>query len=297
MNEQKTRSNDLLWHYTSPKGLTGIIESSSLWATDVFYLNDSAEFMYGINIAREIVKQKISSLSGDEKKRLESFDTHLSFIGPDYKRPVYVCSLSKAENELSQWKAYCREGGFSIGFPRKGFVEAIQNQHFELKECVYNSTEQQNIINVLIDSRVIPYIENPEQFSQIPCTPDMISAIVSGGVNEFLWELSSTCSILKHPSFEREEEWRLIFDHRYAYEKDESGKNKIEPQFRTKTGLIIPYIRIKLPENEDFWRQVSIIIGPTKYEKELKGSLYTLYGKYHTTAISITQSKIPFREL
>ena len=28
----------------------------------------------------------------------------MSFIGPDHKRPVYVCSLSKTENELSDWE-------------------------------------------------------------------------------------------------------------------------------------------------------------------------------------------------
>jgi hypothetical protein len=61
--------------------------------------------------------------------------------------------------------------------------------------------------------------------------------------------------------------------------------------------LIIPYIFIKLPKNEDFWRQVSIIIGPTKYEKELRGSVHTLFRKYHVTDISITHCGIPFREL
>ncbi len=290
MNEQKTTSNDLLWHYTTPEGLTGIIESSSLWATDIFYLNDSAEFMHGINIARKIIKRTISSLFGGEKERLERFDTDLSFIGPDHNRPVYVCSLSKAENELSQWRAYCRGGGFSIGFPHQGLVDAIQGQHFELKECVYDTKEQERIINQLIDSYVMPYIQHPEQFSKIPCTPDMVSAIVCGGSNKFLWELYSTCSTLKHPSFEREEEWRLVFDHRRPF-------NEIKPKFRTKNGLIIPYVCINLPENEDFWRRVRISIGPTKYEKELRGSVHTLFRKYHATSIGITHSDIPFREI
>jgi hypothetical protein len=297
MNERKTTSNELLWHYTTPEGLTGIIESNSLWATDVFYLNDSAEFIHGIDIARKIIKQKISLLVGDEKKRLERFATDLFFIGPNHKRPVYICSLSKTKDELSQWRAYCRGGGFCIGFPRQGLIEAIQGQHFELKECVYDVGEQQKIINCLIDSRVMPYIKNPEQFSKIPCTPDMISSIVCGGSNKFLWELYSICSTLKHPSFEREEEWRLVFEHGYAFEKDENGKNKIGPEFRTKSGLIIPYICIKLPNSEDFWRRVMIIIGPTKYGKELNGSVHTLFRKYHATSIGIAHSEIPFREL
>ena len=297
MNEQKTTSNDLLWHYTTPEGLTGIIESNSLWATDVFFLNDSAELMHGINIARGIIKQKIPSLRGDEKEHLKRFDTDLSFVGPDHNRPVYVCSLSNAENELSQWRGYCRGGGFSIGFPHQGLVAAIQDQHFELAACVYDDSEQQRIIGDLIRSQVMPYIKNLEQFSKVPCTPDMVSAIVCGGSNKFLWELYSTCSTLKHPSFEREKECRLVFDHGYVFEKDENGKNKIGPEFRTRNGLIIPYISIKLPESEDFWRKVRIIIGPTKYEKELKGSVHTLFRKYHATSIGIMQSEIPFREL
>jgi hypothetical protein len=297
MNEQKTMRNDLLWHYTTPEGLTGIIESNSLWATDVFYLNDSKEFMHGINIARELIKQKLSSLDGAKKSRLERFDKDLSHIGPDHKRPVYICSFSKTKDELSQWRAYCRGGGFSIGFPHQGLVDAIQGQHFDPMECVYDNDTQKNIIDHLIDLQVMPYIENPQQFSKIPCTEQEISGIVCGGSTKFLWELSSTCSTLKHPSFKREEEWRLVFDHGYAFEKDENDKNKIVPEFRTKAGLIIPYTRIKLPEHEDFWRQVRIVIGPTKYEKELMGSVHTLFRKSHETEISITHSEIPFREL
>ncbi len=287
---QLSTSTDLLWHYTTPEGLTGIIESNSLWATNIFYLNDSAEFMHGIDTARRIIKQKISSLREGERKRLDSFDTHLSFVGPDHNRAIYVCSLSKTEDELSQWRAYCRGGGFSIGFPRQGLVNAIHGQHFELKECVYGAKEQEEIIRHLIDSHVIPYIEKPEQFSKIPCTPDMVSAIVSGGIGEFLWELYSTCSSLKHPSFEREKEWRLVFDHKRPF-------NEVKPEFRTKNGLIIPYICIKLPQNEDFWKQIRIIIGPTKYEKELEGSVRALFRKYYEYSLRITPSEIPFREL
>ena len=65
----------------------------------------------------------------------------------------------------------------------------------------------------------------------------------------------------------------------------------------TKNGLIIPYTSIKLPKNEDFWKEVRIIIGPTKYEKELKGSVHTLFRKHHAMAIDISYSKIPYREL
>ncbi len=88
-----------------------------------------------------------------------------------------------------------------------------------------------------------------------------------------------------------------MFDHGFAYEKDENGKNKVTPEFRSKTGLIIPFISIALPKSEDFWRKVRVIIGPTKYERELRSSVHTLFRKHHATSIGIVDSQIPFREL
>ena len=36
----------VLYHYTSPSGLAGIVERTQLWATDVRFLNDSQELKY-----------------------------------------------------------------------------------------------------------------------------------------------------------------------------------------------------------------------------------------------------------
>lgn len=36
----------MVYHYTSPDGLSGIIKNKSLWFTDCAYLNDMNEFNY-----------------------------------------------------------------------------------------------------------------------------------------------------------------------------------------------------------------------------------------------------------
>ena len=46
MNE----TEKILYHYTSLEGLLGIIESKSIWATNVLYLNDASELNYSINL-------------------------------------------------------------------------------------------------------------------------------------------------------------------------------------------------------------------------------------------------------
>lgn len=44
-----------LFHYTCQKGLSGIIESGVVWATNVLYLNDSSELTYRFSQVREIL--------------------------------------------------------------------------------------------------------------------------------------------------------------------------------------------------------------------------------------------------
>lgn len=34
----------ILHHYTTQEGLLGIVESKSIWATNIYYLNDAAEY-------------------------------------------------------------------------------------------------------------------------------------------------------------------------------------------------------------------------------------------------------------
>ena len=47
-----------LYHYTSLKGLRGILSTRQIWATDILYLNDSAEFIFTINLLRTILKEE-----------------------------------------------------------------------------------------------------------------------------------------------------------------------------------------------------------------------------------------------
>lgn len=44
-----------LFQYTSQKGLLGIIASGVVWATNVLYLSDSSELLYGFSKVREIL--------------------------------------------------------------------------------------------------------------------------------------------------------------------------------------------------------------------------------------------------
>ena len=47
---QNTRPASFLYHYTSQRGLLGILENKKIWATNIHYLNDSAELYHAIDV-------------------------------------------------------------------------------------------------------------------------------------------------------------------------------------------------------------------------------------------------------
>ena len=46
---------EILYHYTTAKGLLGIFNTKSIWATHVSYLNDEQEFVYITTIFKKIM--------------------------------------------------------------------------------------------------------------------------------------------------------------------------------------------------------------------------------------------------
>ena len=56
---------DKLYHYTSRKGLLGIIQNHELWMTNILYLNDSREFMYTLELVKSEIDKWIDEVSNN----------------------------------------------------------------------------------------------------------------------------------------------------------------------------------------------------------------------------------------
>ena len=62
----------VLYHYTSASGLKGIVESGTLWATDVLHLNDSSEISYAVELIRRIFVGEAEKHTGWTKPLLST---------------------------------------------------------------------------------------------------------------------------------------------------------------------------------------------------------------------------------
>jgi hypothetical protein len=139
--------NGHLCHYTTAEGLISMITKREIWATDIFYLNDKSELVYGIDLAtdelkcgrvpdayRSGVSEAIDRLSG-----LKELRPHLT------AHRVYVCSFSGKLDDLSQWRSYCPQGGYAVEFSPEMLIATAHRQGFDLFACVYKEEAQRRL--------------------------------------------------------------------------------------------------------------------------------------------------------
>ena len=104
----------ILYHYTTPAGLLGIVEKKEIWASHTQYLNDQREFRHAVGIIEEEIAAMKKMHQHD--KHQELLDEMASVLKDSESMNVCVCSLSEERDILSQWRAYGGGAGFSIGF-------------------------------------------------------------------------------------------------------------------------------------------------------------------------------------
>jgi len=189
-------------------------------------------------------------------------------------KPLYfVCCFSEEEDDLNQWRSYCRTGGVAIGLRRGDLLDLAGNQGLkgpgfapQLVRCIYEEEEQRKVIRLCIKKAAGVMPGGTFGASMSPEEIDQLRA------NLLLYILAS--QPIKHKNFRGEKEWRLIV------QLDPGMREDKRRGFRSHNGLIIPYWKIYLDpyEKEDrrIWAKVRVTVGPTPHPQELKASVEDL---------------------
>jgi hypothetical protein len=197
-----------LYHYTSPSGLLGIIESGRLRATNVEYLNDQNELHHAIRVFL------------DELRGMASIETHVSrkeWLEYAYREVdkskynlvsmSFVTCFSTLADDLSQWRGYGDgEGGISIGFDTLEVSKRIGKYGAILVPVVYSHTEQQKIVRFVLSwaaARISDRVNEIEDTKRA----EFVTAW-SGYLSDKLEVIALT---FKSPAFKAESEWRIIY--------------------------------------------------------------------------------------
>lgn len=194
-----------LHHYTTVGGLQGIIETGTLWASDVRFMNDSSELQYAIDLIDEVFWQVLEEEADPEVKNSL---THRAGIANGFEigRQPFIACLCEDDDLLSQWRGYgYQDASVSLGFDLSmlsRFDELPPQTH--LRKVVYNQAQQRHEVQMVVRA----WLEGITSLRAEGRTLDELFPYPA------IWALQIALYdhhlCFKHPSFSEEQEWRFI---------------------------------------------------------------------------------------
>lgn len=288
----KNLSNDLyaerpsgtLYHYTSLSGLEGILNTSSLWASDIRYLNDAAEMQHTAEVIRIEIAKRLESGSGNPTL-LSQFKEWI-FDRLENGHMLFVASFTANGNILSQWRGYCQHGkGVSLGVDSGFILDCATRQSFQIGKCIYDYDRQMQLASQIIASieRLAEQVGEADKSRRHPSQSfhDIFEAVES--------DILRIASLLKHPSFKEEDEWRVVSPVLTNYITSPIC-------YREGHSMLVPYLEFKLGR-KDKMQFDHIYIGPTPNINLSMSSLSRFLSRKNAAPSSgITYCDIPYRQ-
>lgn len=281
-----------LYHYTDANGLLGILKKNQIWLTNIQFLNDSNEFEEGEEYITQAIEEEIKFIEANpypppegspfEEISQKAIIDYLLHIKSNLQRGhpqsdprsfLFVFSLSKEKDLLSQWRGYCPNGGYSIGFETLKLKEILQKYEakISLNGCFYEDQSKKAHSISKVKSLTNNYVSKMTYLTEEQ-VKDFTNELYYHPVNELLF----MCGIFKHQSFYEEKEYRIIAN---GY-KDEWIN------YRVSENIIVPYIEVEM----DTSIISEIVIGPTNNPRTKK-SLETFLNQIgKLNKIEITES-------
>jgi hypothetical protein len=275
-------SDKILYHYTSLEGILGIIESNSIWATNILYLNDASELNYAEGLLREQVLNFQKGLGNAFMPEYMFFQSLMKNIEYFFVRnDFFVCSFSEKDDLLSQWRGYCPRGtGFSLGFKFSKLKECVIQQNFSIMRCSYDENEQIGALRKLIEQTSLRFRREGK--------PDWEVLSI-----ELIIEFIKLAPTFKHPKFKEENEWRIIAN---LFPPGAIPRKYYELiNFRPGQSMVVPYIKISLPKEGENLLINKIVVGPTHDPNLSKASVEMLLRSKNVNFDEVNYSTIPYR--
>lgn len=284
---------DLLWHYTTPEGLLGILRSGELFATGLPYLNDSTEGSY----MTELTLKKLAKRMPTRMAKV----VRISLNGLTDHRPLAVTCFCKHGDLLGQWRAYTGGRGFAIGFDtkalgsywtvtqREGLLARVQ---YKNERSSKSASRYAKIIHTAWNDLVAERLETSGQ----PPSEAEVEAVAEA-MFEFtkrVGYLSMSGAFHKPPHFSQEQEWRFVTS---LAGRADSGMTRDPAQFEeraTPFGIAV-YRRVAFQDSPATSPIRAIRIGPGLDVDSQTATLERVLAKIGYTGMKIDGSTVPLR--
>jgi len=287
-NEPQVTYDNLLYHYTTPQGLLGILQSQNIWATEASFLNDLYEIQYGLDVTKEILNTYIKDESTYTKNfsKLTLYYLHLM---NSKEEEIYITSFCETSDLLSQWKGYSNFGeGYAIGLNLKKLIKSKKSEEFDhvsIKKVIYDKKTQTKLIKSKIQLMIQ---ESCKLINEDISNEDNI---IKASAKSLAYALNAQSKRFKSNAFSEEKEWRAIYINSTL-----PNYERIKNKFRMVQTTITPYIELHLCKKENTKCKHlpihKIIVGPKINFKKSTKSINLLYKNLGLSLPKIKESKI-----
>lgn len=263
----KFYSGKYIYHYTNLSSLLSIIENKELWLSERNCMNDKKDETFVKDFCEKL---KGKNLNSDPWRHIR--DTH-----------QYILSTSMEKDSIHQWSYYGSGDGVCIQFKRKPLIDLFgiffgwagyyYGPILYTKEFSNNSIEKK-IISEIYDKYETLKISkvNDDQKFEYEIVEEYIYSLVKqyGHHCEQEYRFAITENAINCSIQELKEKKIFLEKNKKKNENTDEIKkldimiSKLEPSFRTKNGLVIPYIKFPFEPKELI---SSIIISPGNHEE------------------------------
>lgn len=247
--------SEIVYHYTSPGGLFGILQENTLRFTDCRFMNDVSEYIH----IRQPFLRALNELKGDldydyfskiadhlfeqSQNGLENFDLPES-LNKNLSSPAfhYLFCASRASDSLGMWNHYIKDKnyqGYSIGFKVESLMNCISNiAHPSVLlrhgRVLYDSEQQVELLkNTLREANVglneLRQSSQEEEENTETTTENYLRA-----------HLNSFRLFFKDESFQDEREYRFVLS--TTQRSEQLFPQDLIKGYTSKNGLFIPHI-------------------------------------------------------
>lgn len=283
INAQKKLANTMLYHYTTPEGLLGILqeEEVNLHFTKFTALNDKME---GKVLQKRFLDifERLYHEGKIEKSELEKLEDCVSFemgrftylidgkVEEFNTEDTFVCSFSKAQDSLPMWNYYVKDGsyqGYNIGFKNPYICS-----RFSDKRLIYDIF------------RLSPIIYSERQFEKFLRKHEDIIDWTTEDFRRCLMQIFCN-GVLEHKMecFSHEQEVRMIYT--------ASKEKKKDIKYKVKNGVLVPYLELKF----DKAAIQEITVGPLIEQDLAVKNLREFLEQRGYPDVDIKVSEIPIR--
>lgn len=264
-----------LYHYTSTEVLLKILHTENVWYTHTRYLNDSSEFIHGI----ELFRDALGSLAqhGIDRQWIELVQSFLRQHANPLLQP-FVFSLTENKDQLSQWRGYGDSGyGVSLGIHAASLMNCT-TLHLKVVNVVYDDAKKKQIIN----SVLVGFQNCIKGLMTLGVQVNDIGIVRALALAYF--QVAHVHSLrFKRSTWSEEAEWRSVV---FAPVADK----RISTRVRDK--MIVPFIPISLPLFQGNTSEV--VFGP-KNNFEMQHDAVKDVGLRNGISITTSQSALTLR--